>query len=1286
MATKDQDEESEKEKQIAYTKNQEEEEEKKEKSKSHERTSLPFYKLLSYADMGDVMLMAMGTVGAIVHGMAQPVGYLLLGKALSAFGNIHDTSAMVTAIYEIVRYVWYMALATFPAGILEIGCWMYASERQTSRLRLSFFRAVLRQEIGAFDTDLTPGNIMAGITSHMSLIQDAIGEKLGHFLSCFAAFFGGILIAFYCCWQVAMFTLLVVPMIMLVGATYSKKMNSFSKLRMDFLSEATAMVEQNVSQIKTVFAFVGESSALRTFSQCVDKQFKLSKQEALIKGIGMGMFQGVTFIMWALIIWIGAVVVSAGKSDGGLTLAAVISILFGAISLTHAAPDMQAFNQAGAAGYEVFRVIERKPQISYTVAGITPEKIKGDIELHDVHFAYPSRQAQFVLRGFSLSIPAGNVVALVGSSGCGKSTIISLIERFYDPSQGEVLIDGQNIKELDLKFLRRNIGLVSQEPSLFTGTIRDNLRLGNPDASDDDIKNAATIANADSFISKLPDQYNTEVGDRGAQLSGGQKQRIAIARAILKNPPILLLDEATSALDSESEKLVQDALERAMSGRTVIVIAHRLSTIINANTIAVVEDGQVRQTGTHHELLQTNDFYHALFTTQSIDNIKSDNDSSQREENLSMLVGPNATGTMNATGTITEIWSPLYEDHHSTKSQITELSMDVKSQSSELPTVSRTKGKMQRPSPFFRIWFGLRKHDLGKTLLGSAAAALSGISKPLFGFYIMTIGVAYYSHDPKGQVRIYSISFAVVGLLAVFTHSLQHYFYGVVGEAAMGNFRQALYSAVLRNELAWFEKPENNASLLTSHIVADTCQIKVIISDRTSVIVQCISSIAIATTVSMVVNWRMGLVAWAVMPCHFIGGLVQARSAQGFALDSSLSHSKLSKIMAESASNIRTVASFVCEDRLIAQANSSLMDPLMRSRIESLKYGFIQGFSLCLWNIAHAVALWYTTVLVERKQASFENGIRSYQIFSLTVPSITELWTLLPTVFASLRILRPALRVLDRQSHIDPQRNGGLRRDRICGAVCFQDVQFSYPLRPDSLILQGLSFSIGEGMQMALVGPSGSGKSSVLGLVLRFYDPQKGRILIDGRDIRDYELRWLRTHIGLVQQEPLLFSTSIVDNIRYGNENASESEILEASKQANAHGFVSSLPDGYDTMVGEKGCQLSGGQKQRIAIARALLKRPSIMMLDEATSALDAESEAMVMRAIAQSGEGCGCTQIRVAHRLSTVMDSDTIVVMDKGKVVEMGHHSELVTSEGGVYSRFFKLQNLSGKSNTTLD
>ncbi|RCV30019.1 hypothetical protein SETIT_6G060200v2 [Setaria italica] len=1210
----------------------------------------PFLGLLSYADALDWLLMVSGTMGSFIHGMGPALSYYILGKSVDAIGNnIGNKEATVHELNKLIPYMWALAIVTLPGGMIEIACWMYTSQRQMARMRMAYLRSVLSQDIGAFDTDLSTANIIAGATNHMSVIQDAIGEKMGHFMSNFSTFVVAIIVAFACCWEVGMLSLLVVPMLLMVGATYAKMMIDMSLARISYISEATTVVEQTLANIKTVFSFVGENSAIKSFNKCMYNQYMLSKKEAMAKGLGLGMLQIATFCSYSLVIWVGAAAVTGGKAKAGETIAAVINVLSGAIYISNAAPDLQAFSQAKAAGKEIFKVIKRNPAISYESNGKILKKITGDIEMREVHFMYPSREDNPVLQGFSLAIQAGNIVALVGSSGCGKSTVISLVQRFYDPTSGVVLIDNQNIKELDLKCLRRNIGSVSQEPALFSGTIMDNLRIGKMDATDEEITEAARTANVHSFISKLPNQYSTEVGERGVQLSGGQKQRIAIARAILKDPPILLLDEATSALDSESEKIVQEALDRAMQGRTVILIAHRISTIINADRIVHVENGRVAQSGTHEELLEKSKFYSSVCSMQNLEK-----DSGKSETRF--------------TGQVKE------ENEEAEYGTYNKPSFTSSEQEKKLDLTEQPKQPIRkRTSTFYRIFLGTFKLLPGKVLMGSTAAAISGISRPIFAFYIMTVGMAYLEPDAKSIVSKYSIILFLIGLLTFFSNIFQHYIYGLAGERATNNLREALFSG-------WFEQPKNSVGFLNSRIVGDTSMIKTIISDRMSLIVQCISSILIATGLSTVVNWRMGLVAWTLMPFHFIAGLVQVRSAKGFATDFSTSHRKLISLTSEAVSNIRTVASFVQEDEILRKADLSLQEPMRKSRVESIKYGAVQGTALFLWHTTHAIAMSFTIMLLDKDLATFKNCVRSYQAFAMTISSITELWSLIPMVLSAIAILDPALDILDRETQIVPDVPKLHSEERLAGDVEFQDVSFSYPSRPEVIILDGFNLAIEPGQRVALVGSSGSGKSTVLALLLRFYDPCEGQVLVDGKDIRDYNLRYLRKHIGLVQQEPILFNMSIRENISYGNEGVSESEIIEAAMEANIHEFISGLSNGYDTMVGDKGSQLSGGQKQRIAIARTILKRPTILLLDEATSALDSESERVVMSSLGtkewkNKGElSRKITSITIAHRISTVTSADVIVVMDKGQVVEMGSHESLVSASNGVYSKLYRM------------
>ncbi|CAN1251328.1 ABC transporter B family member 1 [Linum perenne] len=596
------------------------------KKEAAENKTVSFGELLRYADGVDWMLMGLGTLGSVVHGMAQPVGYLLLGKALNAFGsNINDDLAMVKALDKVVPFVWYMAIATFPAGILEIGCWMYSSERQLARWRIEYLKAVLRQEVGAFDTDLTTGKIITGVTNHMTIIQDAIGEKLGHFLSSFATFFCGVLIAAVSSWEVSLLTLMVVPMILGIGATYTKKMNAISSSKMVYLSSATSMVEESTSNIRTVASFCYEPHILAKAKSSLKHPMKMVRNQS----IKFGLIQGVSLCLWniahAVALWYTTRLVERGQSSfkDGIRAYQIFSLTVPSITelWTLIPAVVSAMNVLAPA----FETLDRKTEIEPDQPKADEFKLReGRVEFQNIKFNYPLRPEVTVLNNFSLQIEPGLKVALVGPSGAGKSSVLALLLRFYDPLQGNVMIDGKNIKEYNLRMLRRQIGLVQQEPLLFSYSIRDNIKYGNEEASEAEVVQVSREANIHGFVSNLPDGYDTVVGDRGCQLSGGQKQRIAIARTLLKRPAILLLDEATSALDTESERSIVNALESISEnndiGRiTQITVAHRLSTIRKSDSIVVMDKGEIVEMGTHSSLLASSGgVYSRLYELQNL--------------------------------------------------------------------------------------------------------------------------------------------------------------------------------------------------------------------------------------------------------------------------------------------------------------------------------------------------------------------------------------------------------------------------------------------------------------------------------------------------------------------------------------------------------------------------------------------------------------------------------------------------------------------------------------------
>lgn len=489
-----------------------------------------------------------------------------------------------------------------------------AGERILTTLRKTLYGRILSQEIAFFDTRRT-GELLNRLASDTTVLQNAVSVNISMALRHFATVLGGIALLFYTSPTLTLLMLVVVPPVALGTVVFGRMIRKLSRKVQDALAEAGEIAEETLAGVRTVRAFTQEQGELARYGGAIDEAFNQSRHRIKATGVFIGgtMFAGYAAV--ALVLWYGGrLVLNTPMQVGDLTSFVLYTLLV-AFSLGSLGGLWADFMRATGATERVFDLMDRIPTIP-TQGGTRLDHVDGRVELDSVNFAYPSRPDVVVLKDISLTLNAGEVVALVGSSGGGKSTIAAMIARFYDPASGRILIDGTDARDLDPGWLREQIGSVAQEPILFSTTIADNIRYGRPDATPAEVEQAARVANAHDFIQHFPDGYNTEVGERGVQLSGGQKQRVAIARAVLKDPRILILDEATSALDAESEYLVKEALDRLMAGRTTLVIAHRLSTVKDADRVVVLDRGSVVQRGTHDALLEQDGLYQRLVSRQ----------------------------------------------------------------------------------------------------------------------------------------------------------------------------------------------------------------------------------------------------------------------------------------------------------------------------------------------------------------------------------------------------------------------------------------------------------------------------------------------------------------------------------------------------------------------------------------------------------------------------------------------------------------------------------------------
>ncbi|KAF8089748.1 hypothetical protein N665_0498s0049 [Sinapis alba] len=1250
---------------------------KTEKKEDHEKTkTVPFYKLFAFADSFDILLMILGTLGSIGNGLGFPIMTILFGDLIDAFGQNQNNSNVSDKVSKVaLKFVW-LGIGTFAAAFLQLSGWMISGERQAARIRSMYLKTILRQDIAFFDVDTNTGEVVGRMSGDTVLIQDAMGEKVGKAIQLLSTFVGGFVIAFLKGWLLTLVMLSSIPLLVMAGAGLAIVIAKTASRGQTAYANAAVVVEQTIGSIRTVASFTGEKQAISNYNKHLLTAYKAGVIEGGSTGLGLGTLFLVIFCSYALAVWYGGKLILDKGYTGGQVLNIIISVLTGSMSLGQASPCLSAFAAGQAAAYKMFETIERRPDIdSYSTNGKVLDDIKGDIELKDVYFTYPARPDEQIFRGFSLFISSGTTVALVGQSGSGKSTVVSLIERFYDPQAGEVLIDGVNLKEFQLKWIRRKIGLVSQEPVLFTSSIKDNIAYGKEDATLEEIKAAAELANASKFVDKLPQGLDTMVGEHGTQLSGGQKQRIAVARAILKDPRILLLDEATSALDAESERVVQEALDRIMVNRTTVVVAHRLSTVRNADMIAVIHQGKIVEKGSHTELLKDPEgAYSQLIRLQEekkkeenpegeqkMSSIESFKHSSMRKPSLGRSLSKGGSSRGNSSRHSFNMFGfPSGVEGN-----------DVAQDQEEGTTEPKSKPKKVS----IRRVAALNKPEIPVLILGAISAAANGVILPLFGILIASVIKAFFKPPKqlKEDTSFWAIIFMVLGFASIIAYPAQTFFFAIAGCKLVKRIRSMCFEKVVHMEVGWFDESEHSSGTIGARLSADAAAIRGLVGDALAQMVQNLSSILAGLIIAFLACWQLAFVVLAMLPLIALNGFLYMKFMQGFSADAKKMYGEASQVANDAVGSIRTVASFCAEEKVMNMYTKKCEGPMKTGIRQGIVSGIGFGFSFFVLFASYACSFYVGARLVDDGKTTFDSVFRVFFALTMAAMAISQSSSLSPDSSKADIAAASIFAIIDRESKIDPSVESGRVLDSVKGDIELRHVSFKYPARPDVQIFQDLCLSIRAGKTVALVGESGSGKSTVIALLQRFYDPDSGEITLDGVEIKSLRLKWLRQQTGLVSQEPILFNETIRANIAYGKGgDASESEIVSAAELSNAHGFISGLQQGYDTMVGERGTQLSGGQKQRVAIARAIVKDPKVLLLDEATSALDAESERVVQDALDRVM--VNRTTIVVAHRLSTIKNADVIAVVKNGVIVEKGKHENLINIKDGVYASLVQL------------
>jgi ATP-binding cassette, subfamily B, bacterial len=922
--------------------------------------------------------------------------------------------------------------------------------------------------------------------------------------------------------------------------------------------------------------------------------------------------------------------------DGAMELQALLIILMLGVEVYRPMRELRSVLHQGMVGLSaakgIYALLDGTPVVQDAAEGVMPTQVAPEIVFDNVTFHYPgSRRATH--QNLSFTVQAGERVGIVGPSGCGKSSIVRLLLRLYDPDSGGIRVGGYPLRELRFEALRRQIAVVSQDTYLFHGSIEENIRMGRPDASHNDIVAAATVANIHTFITSLPAGYQTLIGEKGIKLSGGQRQRVAIARALLRNAPILVLDEALSAVDAENEAVIQEALDRLMAERTVLILAHRLSSVIDCDRILALDQGHIVESGTHQALMAMGGVYHRLMAEQSRD-----------------TTGFAVNGHFN-------------NGHRKT---LEDVAVEVEAPGSQMdrPTEGILKAEGMTWPQVVRELMQLIVPWKGKLTLTFLFGVLRVVGFIGVGVLSALVILALKTGQPFTG---YLWALAAVAPLAGILHWLESWMAHDMAFRLLAEMRIDFFRKL--DQLAPAYLVRRRTGDLMSVATQDVELVEYFFAH--TIAPACVAILA-PTVVLLVLASYSPWLALTLIPFLAIAGLSplamrhrvdelgsKAREAAG----------ELNAHAVDSVQGLTEILAFQHERQrgealhTLGQHHIALRLPFFRQL--TLQHSLLEVMTglggLAIVTVGGSLAA----------HGQLEAGILPLlTILSLSaflpVSEIAQIGRQLADTMGATRRVYAI-----RAENVTVEDGPGVAAPSNEASLVLQDLSFAYP-GMHRMALSHVNITIPSGHTVALVGTSGAGKTTTAQLLMRFWDPQSGRVLLNGHDLRQYMLNDVRARVALVAQDTYLFNDTLRRNILIANPQASEEELRQAVHHASLDDLVTALPEGLDSKVGERGMSLSGGQRQRVAIARAFLKDAPILILDEATSHLDAINERAVRDALDRLQ--ADRTTIVIAHRLSTIRDADLIVVLDEGQVVETGTHDSLL-AQGSLYAQLVQHQ-----------
>lgn len=1069
--------------------------------------------------------------------------------------------------------------------------------------------------------DLATGQLVSRANSDVALVVGVL-RVVPILSSSLVLMVGSLVVMFTFSPLLALVSLVVVPTLVVGAYRMRSRLYPATWDVQQRNGEVAQVVDQAVTGVRVVKAFGQEEREFHRLAGTAAGLYGSGLRSVRIQARYQPLLQAIPSFGQVGVLALGGWLALEHKITVG-TFLAFASYLVMLIGPARMLAGMLSSGQRARAGAErIFELLDATPAIEDAPDAAELPPARGEIVFAGVRFGFWREQP--VLDGFDLRVEPGETVALVGASGSGKSTAALLPSRFHDPQSGVVRIDGHDVRDVTLTSLRGQIGMVFEESFLFSESLRDNIAYGRPDAGDAEVETAARAAEAHDFISRLPEGYDTVVGERGLTLSGGQRQRVALARALLSDPRVLVLDDATSAIDAKVEESIHATLRKVLRGRTTLLVAHRRSTLRLADRIVVIDEGRVLDEGGHDELMTRCPLYRSLLAGE---------------------------GDAIAERPVSEV-APL-------EPVVARFQRQMEAKVAKLRPISDVPDvdieREARPEPSFTLWRFLRPYRpaLALGLLLVVIDAVAGVAGPYLSRDGIDKGVLNGSRSALFTAVGIFLFVAVADLIVSRGVTLVA---GRTGERLMYALRVRVWAQLQRLSVDYYDR--EMAGRVMTRMTTDVSAFSSLLQDGLINAVASLFTFAGVAVAMFLMNPELtGVAALVLIPLLIATVLFRRLSAEPYR-ESRERIAVVNANLQESMAGVRESQAFTQERRRqteFKQLTRRYVDARMAAqRLISLYFPFVEFLA----DVAAVLVLAVGYHLVRGGSLTPGELIAFLLYLDLFFSPIQQLSEVFDD-WQQARVSMNRISDLMAEPELTPS---GTASARLTGELRLEDVRFGYPTVPDEA-LSGVSLSIAAGQTVALVGQTGAGKSSLVKLLARFYDPTAGRVLADGHDLRSLDLGDFRRQLGYVPQETFLFKGTVRDNIAYGRPDASPADVEAAARAVGAHDLVLGLPGGYEYEIAERGASLSAGQRQLLCLARAELVDPAILLLDEATANLDLATEARVTRAMRQVAQGR--TTVLIAHRLQTARQADRIIVLDAGRIIEDGTHDQLLRHRG---------------------